>query len=178
MKKKLGIGIATLVGAVVIGAGVYQASADDESVKANKESIQQLVQNEYGGKISEMELEREAGKAFYEVEVYKDGVEYDLIVDADTGEVIREDYHFDGLEKDDENDGKRITQSSVNILSVDEVKAIAQKEFDGTVTEVDLDEDDNVLKYELELKNGNQEAELEIHAKTGEILEMEIDEED
>lgn len=174
MKKKLGIGIATLVGAVVIGAGVYQASADEEAIKANKDSIQQLIQNEYGGEITELELEKESGKAFYEVEVYKDGMEYELIVDADTGEIVKEEQH---LEDDFEKDDQKVVQS-VDVLSVDEVKAIARKEFDGKVIEIDLDEDDNVLKYELELQNGNKEAEFEIHAKTGEILEMEIDEED
>ena len=42
-------------------------------------------------------------------------------------------------------------------------------------TELDYDDDDGIKKYEIEIKNGNKEYELEINADTGEIIKYEED---
>ena len=43
------------------------------------------------------------------------------------------------------------------------------------MVEIELDEDDGLLKYEVELRTDRGEAEVEIDALTGNVLEVELD---
>lgn len=52
---------------------------------------------------------------------------------------------------------------------------IALAEFPGKVEDVELDDDDGRLIYEIEIENGDQEAEIEIDAITGKIIMIDID---
>ncbi|OZU89171.1 hypothetical protein CIL03_09190 [Virgibacillus indicus] len=179
MKKKLGIAIGTLAGAAVIGLGVFQSSAAQADPKLSTDDIRQMVTDQYEGTITEMELDKEFNKVVYEVEIEDEKQEIDLKLDGDTGEVIKEN------KKERKNDGMKITEkekkqklNNSDILSTDEVTKIALNEFSGTVTDLELDEDDDRLIYEIEIKNGDDEADFEIDAVSGEILELEIDTDD
>lgn len=68
---------------------------------------------------------------------------------------------------------KRNQQKTV--IDADEAVQIALKEFSGTVESVELDEDDLRLIYEVEIEAGDEEAEVEIDAYTGEVLVIDID---
>ena len=75
------------------------------------------------------------------------------------------------------------TNSSVEAISLDEAQEIALKTIDGKVTKAnngylikcELDIDDGIQKYEVEIKNGNIEYEIDIDAITGEIIKYEED---
>ncbi|SDH69083.1 Uncharacterized membrane protein YkoI [Alteribacillus persepolensis] len=54
-------------------------------------------------------------------------------------------------------------------LSIEEAKEAAQKQYPGTVTEVERETDDGSLFYEIEMVGDEYEYELEIHANTGEV---------
>lgn len=89
MKKKIGIAIGILVGAAALGLGVYQTSASKMNPELSTDDIRKLVEDQYPGTITEMELEKEHGKTIYEVDIIGDGKKYDLKLDGDTGEVMR-----------------------------------------------------------------------------------------
>ncbi|KAB7671110.1 PepSY domain-containing protein [Bacillus sp. B1-b2] len=56
------------------------------------------------------------------------------------------------------------------MISEEEAKQIAVKEVNGTVQEVDLEEEDNQTYYEVELEDtNNREAKVQINAYTGEV---------
>lgn len=61
------------------------------------------------------------------------------------------------------------------IISYDEAKNIALGEFSGQLEDIELDEDDGQLRYEVEIEKKESDAEIEIDAYTGEILIIEID---
>ncbi|SES96754.1 Peptidase propeptide and YPEB domain-containing protein [Oceanobacillus limi] len=63
-------------------------------------------------------------------------------------------------------------------IDIETAKSIALGEFPGTVTEVELDEDDGRLLYEIEIETLTGEADFEIDAYTGEILVISIDHDD
>lgn len=179
MNKKLGIAIGTLAGAAVIGLGVFQTSAAQADPKLNTDEIRQMVTDQYEGTITEMELDKEFNKVVYEVEIDSEKQEIELKLDGDTGEVIKEH------KKERKNDDVKITETekeqklnNSDILSTDEATKIALNEFSGTVTELELDEDYDRLIYEIEIRNGQDEADFEIDALSGEILELEIDADD
>jgi len=191
MKKKLGITIGALAGTAIIGwFGMQQTDAAQVEPKLSEEDVQQMVTDQYEGTITELELDKEWGKAVYEVEVHANGMEYDLKLDADTGEVIVEDQekanHDDKVHPQESqsaaesnnkgSDGKG--NSGADLINIERVKEIALNEFDGTITDLELDDDDGRFIYEIEVRNGEKEAEFEIDAQTEEILELDIDDED
>ncbi|HLR52131.1 MAG TPA: PepSY domain-containing protein [Candidatus Avamphibacillus sp.] len=85
-------------------------------------------------------------------------------------------------EKQDKKEGKESNKKSNQnnndkkaLMDTSEASEIALNEFSGTITDLELDEEDGRLIYEIEIEDGEQEAEMEIDAHTGEILVIEID---
>ncbi|CAD2071678.1 hypothetical protein GCM10007275_13830 [Jeotgalicoccus coquinae] len=54
----------------------------------------------------------------------------------------------------------------------------ALKEFDGTVTDVEYDEDDGVYYYDIEIENGNEDFEVKLNAEDLSIIEQDLDRDD
>ena len=118
----------------------------------------------WDGTVEEIELERKSGKIVYEVDVEKNDIDYDLYIDAHYGEIYyvdRDDDHFD-----DDDDFSNSNQNT-NIISQADAIAIAEKAVNGKVVEIEIDEDDGFIKYEVELKTDRGEAEVEMNASTG-----------
>ena len=65
-----------------------------------------------------------------------------------------------------------------DLLTLKEAKTLALQQVEGEVTEIELDTDDGRKHYDIEIKNGTFEYELEIDAITGEILDLEKDRDD
>ncbi|MFC5605091.1 PepSY domain-containing protein [Sporosarcina koreensis] len=126
-----------------------------------------------GGIVTEAELDEDDGRYHYEVDLKEGKYEYDLEIDAYTGKIIK-------FEKEMENEKvaepakekQAVKPDSKTMLTEEQAIAIAKKQASGVVTDFELD--DNV--YEIELKDGNIEYELEIDAFTGDILSFEQDE--
>ncbi|WP_404457528.1 PepSY domain-containing protein [Oceanobacillus kapialis] len=100
----------------------------------------------------------------------------------DKGNNTRDDDHDDNSDDsrdddhDDNGDDNNRNVQARELMSEKEIIAIAKKKFDGDVRSVEIDEDDGRTVYEIELSKGNKtEADFEIDAITGEILEMNID---
>ena len=63
-------------------------------------------------------------------------------------------------------------------ISEDEAKEIALNEFQGNIVDFELDEDDGRWIYEIELIDGQYEAEFDVDAITGEIIKKDMEWED
>ncbi|NYF23318.1 PepSY domain-containing protein [Sporosarcina sp. JAI121] len=172
--------IPALAGVLVIG-GVAMAGNTGHGLAATPKGLLTIEEAEaiavksVDGKVTQIELDREKSGDIYEVEVKSDGVEYDLDIDAKTGNVLRTDSddEFDDDDSDDKvivSDGKFITKEAA-------VK-IAMKQAKGTATEVELDEDDGRVVYEIEIKDGKYEYDFDIDAISGEVLKFEKDRDD
>ncbi|CEI82510.1 hypothetical protein J18TS1_29150 [Oceanobacillus oncorhynchi subsp. incaldanensis] len=196
MNKKIGMFAGAVVLAGVVGTGIYHAEAASsnegepqivEAGSLNMEDATKKLEEEYQGKVKEMELDREGDKSFYEAEIIVENQEYDVKMDAESGEVVYEeiddkDRHDDDVNlEENQQDTAAANENNdnkENIIAQEEAIQIAKQEFDGDVTEMELDYDDGRYVYELELVNGQQEADFDIHAETGDILSLEIDYED
>lgn len=112
----------------------------------------------------------------YEVEFEKDGLEYKYRIDPYTGEVLHseKDYDDDYREKKTSAENKK----SEGITASEALKiALADAGFsENEVYDKDVDFDDGV--YEVEFEKDGAEYEYEISAKTGKILDVEIDRDD
>ncbi|RKQ30912.1 PepSY domain-containing protein [Oceanobacillus halophilus] len=91
----------------------------------------------------------------------------------------KSDAKQDDKPKKSTNDVKDNKSSSKKtVIGSNQAKKIALQNFDGTIEELELDDDDGRLVYEIEMYKGNSEAEIEIDAYTGEVLVIEIETED
>lgn len=182
--KKLVIG--SLAAALVISGGIgINALADDDNINLSKtqsdkligiEKAKEVALEEVKGTFESVELEKNNGKTFYEVDIDGEKAkEYEVRVDAYNAKVlnVRED-------EDDRNDDDDYNKVASNTKLITEAKAIeiAQKQIKGTVLEIELDSDDGRYEYELELRTAKGETDFTIDATTGEILEYDLDNDD
>ena len=169
-----------------LGAGVYSMAEGQSSptIKTNTaiqaDIAEQTVSTE---KAKEMALDVTEGtqvtkvhlddddddKREYEMEVVKEDTKYEVDVDAATGQVLK-------IEQDDRDDDDIELQNVSPKISLDEAKKKALAEVNGTITEAELDDDDNRLLYEIKIQTSNyREAEVKIDAATGKVLKVEMD---
>lgn len=218
MKKKWFVITGVLAVIVALGIGLYQSGASQADSALNHEEVKSLILSQYPGEITELELDKEQSRAVYEIEIENDGMEYELKVDANSGEILKlkekriaskeseketvqegptekitlenEQNNKQAQQAQKSNDKTKIesneakketnepkeTKKSKNAV-IDQKRAIeiALAEFPGKVEDVELDEDDGRLIYEIEIESGDLEAEFEIDAITGEIIVIEID---
>jgi uncharacterized membrane protein YkoI len=73
---------------------------------------------------------------------------------------------------------KKSVAPKKTVISIEEAKRIALNNFEGTIVELELDDDDNHRTYDIEIVNGNRKAEIEIDAFTGKVIVLEIETED
>lgn len=147
--------------------------------------------------ITDIELEKESGTLVYEIELYKDGYEYDLLLNAQTGAKIylsshrdlwddADSYHWDhhstsysAAGRHHSSHHKTSASSAAPAISIEQAKQILLEKVPGaTIKELELDTDDGRLIYEGELRKGQTEYEFEMDADTGRFLEWEEDYDD
>ena len=80
---------------------------DDQNkgdILSYKEAEKAAIKEAGGGFVKDIDLERKNGNYYYEIELVKDNVEYDYIVDAKTGKVTLEHEHDSYFDYDDDDD--------------------------------------------------------------------------
>lgn len=193
-KKMLVTGIVAagvlLGGTTIVGASmnnqqepvvINEAKQTEEVVKTKNseatknmisaEEAREIALSEQDGYVEDIELESDDGYTFYEVEIENGDADYDIYVDAYTGEVLK----IDADDHDDYDDGYNQKEAAGNMISAEQAKQMALETFGGKIVEFELDEDDGRYEYEIELKTKRGEAEMTIDAITGDILEQELD---
>lgn len=151
------------------GAGTpTSGSAESTEATANEmitlQEAKEIALEEVDGVVKEVQLDKDDGKYYYEVDIHDGTFEYEVDVDAFTGEII--DFEKDSSTK---NIGKY-----GDILSMDEAIKIAQEEAPHAFfVEVELDEDDGRVMYEIDMLDDEFKYELDIDARTGEVVDSE-----
>ena len=138
------------------------------------EEARKLALGLVDGEIIKLELDDEDDPE-YEIKVRKDGVIYEIELDARTGRV-------EEFERDDDDDDKRApapkdkpASSTNSRISPDQAKSIAlEMTGGGRITEFEWDDDE----YEIEIIKDGMEYEIEIHAYTGRVLDFEVEDDD
>ncbi|MCY9092229.1 PepSY domain-containing protein [Bacillus mojavensis] len=168
LKKRWMIGI--LAGCLAAGGFSYNALAKEnnqhtQSVSGTggltEQEAESIAKTVVDGTVDDIDRDIYTGKEAYEVEIEKDGEDYDVYVDIKTKQAL--------------NDPLKEKKEQV-VLTKEEAEQIALKQTAGTVTESKLDEDDGAYIYEIEVqtKQGT-EAEFDIAAKDGRIIKQELD---
>lgn len=134
------------------------------------EQAKEAALKEVQGTIDDIDLEKENGKVYYEVEIESGEADATVLIDAYTGKVLN-------VSKD--LDFEVPASEAVVKVSLEQATQIALKQLDNSkVISTELDLDDGRYEYEIELVNSNYEADVTIDANTGDVLSVDIDRED
>ena len=128
----------------------------------------------------EIELDDEDGIWVYEVDFKAGSIEYDYVVNAVTGAIIRVETEIDDDPTAAPGTPRPTQQPGSEFLSEDEIRAIVFSHAgvnanDVREFEIELDDEDGIWVYEVEFESGRHEYSYEVNALTGEIIDYEID---
>ncbi|TDL80299.1 PepSY domain-containing protein [Peribacillus frigoritolerans] len=142
---------------------VKKADLESEKEPAlSQAEAKKLAEETYSGNVQTMTLQ---GKT-YSITLLTKTEEIKVEMNADSGEITSEDKS--SIEK---------TKQPVK-LTEEQAKKIALAEVKGKIEDIDLEEEDGSVFYEVEIESGQQEATIQIDAFTGIILSVAIENEE
>ncbi|AJK89730.1 MULTISPECIES: PepSY domain-containing protein [Lysinibacillus] len=157
------------VGAAIGSTTLLSGSAQEKKILSMQE-IEKKALAVVNGTVADIELDQNRYRSVYEVEVHADKEEYDLKFDAYTGKLLKQK-----KERQDDDDNEWVNaNTTTNLISKEKAIEAALTKAKGTVTKIKLD--DGI--YEIELKNGQYEYDVDVDSITGEIVDFEQDMED
>lgn len=149
------------------------------------EEAQEIALKEVSGKVLKAHEDSDDGVSYYDFTIVTDNEKYEVEVDANSGKVIKmekDDDYVGNHTNDDTNSTNQNNTSNTNGNTNTNTQATItaeqaqQKAMDrvggGYLVKCELDHDDGVLKYEIEIKNGNKEYDVDVDANTGEIIKF------
>lgn len=162
-----------LLGVTVTGASantVWAAKSTDLIGAATAANIAKKAAGNHA-QVKDVELERENGRIYYEVELQQGNKDWDIDVDAYTGKTIRSHSELN----DDSNDKSIFNKPSQVTITEKQAGQIALKNVPGTLLSAKLDKDDGRFVYDVKVLTDEGTVELEIHATSGAIVNMDED---
>ena len=112
--------------------------------------------------------------------IYSENDDYEVYIETANGSVVSFEFDDDGeLEAMEGEKGPFDYNFTVEgLISFTEAKNAALNEVDGTIEEWELELDDDEVYFEFEVELDGVEYEIKVDAVTGEVSEVEIDDED
>jgi len=194
MKKISTLSILGILGATVLSGSLMTFAANSSYIGLEKaKSIALKDAGVSGVTFVKAKLDSDDGVRVYDIEFYKDNVEYDYEIDAATGQILEKDLDIENYTipqnknnkinnlNDSNNSNNTNTSNKQNNaadIGVERAKSIALRDagVSGvTVVKAKLDYENGVRVYDVEFYKGNVEYDYEIDAATGKILEKDRD---
>ena len=124
--------------------------------------------------ITGIEIESRMSKFVYEVKGMDDSKEYKLFF-TETGELQHQEEEM--LDEDERNGNERNNEKLdlKNLLPLDQINSIAQKEVNGDITEWSLERELSKTYWDVKIVNNGQQSDVSIDAQSGNVLEVEMD---
>lgn len=130
-------------------------------------------------RLDRTEIDYERGKRVYEIEFWADETEYDFVIDAVTGEILRQkqeterrpvtpEPEISAPKPEPQPEHTEITQEQA-IESALAHAGLTEEQV--TRLHANKDRDDGVWVYEIEFRNGRTEYEYEIRISDGKIID-------
>lgn len=162
-----------LASLVLLGLVLVGCSNSSSGDVMTMEEAQKIALEEVDGEVIKSSKDRDDGRTYYEFEIVTDSEKYDLEIDGESGDIVKK-------EKDDDyvaNQNTTNNQTNQTTITEDEAKKIATDRIGGSgeFVRCELDNDDGVLKYEIEVIKDNTEYDIDVDATTGEITKYEED---
>ena len=152
-------------------------SEKTSAVAVSLEKVTTAFEKKYPeAKITSLQLDTDFGRYFYEIEGVDQQKEYQVEVNAETGEFTKE--KVETLDADEQN-GVKMQEEALdltNIISREQATTLAEKEAKvGQATDWKLEKELGITYWDVIVKEGQQKIEVKIDAHSGEILTTERD---
>ena len=152
-------------------------SEKTSAVAVTLEKVTTAFEKKYPeAKITSLQLDTDFGRYFYEIEGVDQQKEYQVEVNAETGEFTKE--KVETLDADEQN-GVKMQEEALdltNIISREQATTLAEKEAKvGQATDWKLEKELGITYWEVKVKEGQQKIEVKIDAHSGKILTTERD---
>ena len=132
----------------------------DDAVAKFKETFP-----EEGIEVSGVELDEDDGKYAYDIQGFKENKEYEVKIDAESGDILAQEEEVDDDNDDLDDD---IAIDFATIITPKEAMTKALENNTGYVKSYELDHnDDGKLVYEIDVEDGDD---VELDAETGDII--------
>ena len=151
--------------------GAFRAEA--ASRKISKSKAKSIATKHAGFKKSKVKFTKakyDKEDNEYEIKFVKGNYKYEYDINAKTGKI--KDWEKERIHKSNKKSGKYIGAAKAQAI------ALQRAGFDAsqvTFTKVKLDTEDGKKVYEIEFTKDNKEYEFTINAKTGKIMEIDVD---
>lgn len=166
--KKLALGLLAVM--LLGGCGTKEA-------KISMEEAKEAALKEFQGDIIQSNTDKDDGRVVYEFTIDNGPNRCEVEIDGNTGEVLKselEDNRLRSQPSEGPSQEKSQPQSSEELITEDEAKEAAlARSGAGSVVRCELDRDDGSIRYEIEIRDGNKEIDVEVDAVTKEILHYE-----
>lgn len=182
MNKKL-LAIPALL--VAIGGGAAFAQSDLFVKAENNPSIsaseaKKIALKQLDGEIIGFEYDGDDRTPHYEIDIVNGNEKIEVDINAGTGNAVVTELenitaNAKNTAKTDETAKASESTNNSSVITEKQAIEIAKAKASGKVTDLELDEDDNRLIYEIEIRNGKMEYDFEIDATTGDIIKYEED---
>lgn len=138
-------------------------------------AIAEFEQAYPGASITTIDFDYDFSTWRYEIEGVDDETEYELHVDADTGDLSNE--KEEALDSEDAGGTERAEEELDldGIIDPQEAIDIALAETEGIVDGWKLDRENEMTYYEVTIETDNEDYEIKIDASSGDIIETEQD---
>lgn len=166
MMKKLVIGLLAVT--MLSGCGTKEA-------KLSMEEAEKAALEEFQGDVIKSNTDRDDGTVIYEFTIDNGEDMCEVEVDGNTGNILKSELEDDRRVTEAQTSQEtQQSQSSEPVISEDEAKEAAlARSGAGEVVRCELDHDDGKAKYEIEIRDGSKEIDVEVDAVTKEILHYE-----
>ncbi|MDQ4510686.1 PepSY domain-containing protein [Enterococcus faecalis] len=171
----------TVISTIETSSSVQQeattTSEKTSAVAVSLEKVTTAFEKKYPeAKITSLQLDTDFGRYFYEIEGVDQQKEYQVEVNAETGEFTKE--KVETLDADEQN-GVKMQEEALdltNIISREQAATLAEKEAKvGQATDWKLEKELGITYWEVKVKEGQQKIEVKIDAHSGKILTTERD---
>lgn len=155
---------------------IILAGCSNNSAQAlTLDEAQKIALAEVDGKVVKAIEETDDGRNYYEFDIIANDQLHELEVDASNGKITKNEINDDYVPSTTETNNQNNTQAT--IITSEEAQKIAMDRVgnNGYLLKCELDTDDGIQKYEIEIKNGRIEYEIDINASSGEIIKYEED---
>lgn len=180
LKKSLAVAlsVATLSAAAIPVSQAATSMNETMAASQSKISLEQAMtfaNNAVAGNIISAGFDQEdrMENNHYEIKIIANNNEQEVIVNASTGKVIKDER--ERLDKEDLAEYNAMKKAKVSLSKA--IKS-ANKTLNGTVLEAEFDMDYGKPVYKIEIGKGNQIYDIVVDSMTGKVLSSHVDHDD
>lgn len=144
------------------------------------DEAEKIALKEVDGEVLKAGKDKDDGITYYDFTIVTDTEKYEVEVNAENGKVLKvekDDDYIPANSNTTDQTNQNNTQNTTQITAEKAQEIAMNKVGTGTLIkcELDFDDDTQKYKYEVEIKDGRVEYDLEIDANSGDIIKYEQD---